>query len=356
MISEPLCESITLHGAKTHLRYWSTCFYANWLTKRKTENNLQFYWNGPALLIITLISLIDCKTFTKEGMRKFLNEEISYISREQIDGAFWAVKNDTNATKKLIHDYFTELKFFSNSAFSFIDTHNRDLFDRNTAVLSEVVQMWQGLRLKTDAPNQFLGDMFELFLDDGVKQSEGQFFTPLPICKFILSSLPLAEKIEANPEPLKVIDYACGSGHFLNEYAHQIKPLVAEQKKDLSDYYNHIIGIEKEDRLAKVAKVAAFMHGQEQIKILDTDALIYHLDEVPLQSFDVLVANPPYAVEGFLETLSKEEKKEYQLIQATGENSNTDATRMLLFRTDSSLNGSRWSCRCNCPRQYLIQC
>ena len=73
-----------------------------------------------------------------------------------------------------------------------MDTHNEELFKKNATVLSEVVQMWQGLRLKTDAPNQFLGDMFELFLDDGIKQSEGQFFTPLPICKFIVASLPLA--------------------------------------------------------------------------------------------------------------------------------------------------------------------
>ena len=84
--------------------------------------------------------------------------------------------------------------------------------------------MWQGLRLKTDDQNQFLGEMFELFLDDGIKQSEGQFFTPLPICKFIVASLPLAQKIATTPEPIKVIDHACGSGHFLNEYAHQIKP------------------------------------------------------------------------------------------------------------------------------------
>ena len=46
--------------------------------------------------------------------------------------------------------------------------------------------------------------------------------------------------------------------------------------------------------------------------------------EIRQESFDVLVANPPFAVEGFLQTLSEEDKKEYQLIQATGENSNTD--------------------------------
>ena len=183
--------------------------------------------------------------------------------------------------------------------------------------------MWQGLRLKTDDQNQFLGEMFELFLDDGIKQSEGQFFTPLPICKFIVASLPLAEKIAITPEPLKAIDYACGSGHFLNEYAHQIKPLVEKQGRGLSDYYSQITGIEKEDRLAKVAKVAAYMHGQGQIKILDADALVSH-PEIPRASFDVLVANPPFAVEGFLQTLNDADKKEYQLIKATGEGSDTD--------------------------------
>ena len=204
-----------------------------------------------------------------------------------------------------------------------MDTHNEDLFKRNAKVLLEIVQMWQRIRLKTDEQNQFLGEMFELFLDDGVKQSEGQFFTPLPICKFIVGSLPLEQKIIDNPEPLKVIDYACGSGHFLNEYAYQIKPLVERQNRDISDYYSQITGIEKEDRLAKVAKVAAYMHGQEQIKILDADALAFH-PEIRREGYDILIANPPFAVEGFLKTLSDADKEQYKLIKATGENSNTD--------------------------------
>ena len=297
-------------------------FLCKLVDEEENRDNLKFYWNGPAS--DNYFDFVDrLQNLYQRGMRKFLNEEISYISREQIDAAFWPVKNDRNATKKQIQEYFRELKFFSNSAFSFLDTHNRNLFDRNTAVLSEVVQMWQGLRLKTDEQNQFLGDMFEFFLDNGIKQSEGQFFTPLPICKFIVSSLPLAQKIEANPEPLKIIDYACGSGHFLNEYAYQIKPLVERQNRDVSDYYNQITGIEKEDRLAKVAKVAAYMHGRKQIKILDADALASH-PEIQRGSFDVLVANPPFAVEGFLQTLSDTDKEQYQLTQATGENSNTN--------------------------------
>ncbi|RKU09924.1 type I restriction endonuclease subunit M [Candidatus Poribacteria bacterium] len=301
-------------------------FLCKLVDEEENRDNLKFYWNGPAF--DNYFDFVDrLQNLYHRGMRKFLNEEISYISREKIDEAFWPVKNDRNATKKQIQEYFTELKFFSNSAFSFLDTHNKDLFDRNTAVLSEVVQMWQGVRLKTDGQNQFLGDMFEVFLDDGIKQSEGQFFTPIPICKFIVSSLPLAQKIDANPEPLKVIDYACGSGHFLNEYAYQIKQIdendKINRKIDLNDYYANITGIEKEDRLAKVAKVAAYMHGQEQIKILDADALASH-SEISPKSFDVLVANPPFAVERFLKTLSEADKNEYKLIQATGENSNSD--------------------------------
>ena len=297
-------------------------FLCKLVDEEENENNLQFFWNGPAS--DNYFDFVDrLQNLYQKGMRKFLNEEISYISTDQIDEAFWPVKNDRNATKRQIQAYFKELKFFSNSAFSFLDTHNEGLFNRNTAVLSEVVKMWQGLKLKTDEQNQFLGDMFELFLDDGIKQSEGQYFTPLPICKFIVGSLPLAQEIATTPEPIKVIDFACGSGHFLNEYAHQINPLVADQKRELNAYYGQITGVEKEDRLAKVAKVAAYMHGQEQIKILDADALASH-PEIARKSFDVLVANPPFAVEGFLETLSDANKKEYRLIQATGENSDTN--------------------------------
>jgi len=89
--------------------------------------------------------------------------------------------------------------------------------------------MWQDLKIKTESHNQFLGDMFEGFLDQGVKQSEGQFFTPMPICRFINMSLPLTTLITTEHKIPKVIDYACGSGHFLNEIALQTKQILAQQ-------------------------------------------------------------------------------------------------------------------------------
>ena len=292
-------------------------FLCKLVDEEDNKTDLQFSWKGIAY--DNYFDFVDrLQNLYRIGMNKYLDKEISYISNEQIDNAFWAVRNDRNATKKKIQEYFRKLKFFTNTAFSLMDTHNEDLFKRNAKVLLEIVQMWQGIQLKTDEQNQFLGEMFELFLDDGIKQSQGQYFTPLPICKFIVGSLPLAQKVDDSPEPLKVIDYACGSGHFLNEYAYQIKPLVEKQERDVSDYYSYITGIEKEDRLAKVAKVAAYMHGQDQIKILDIDALADH-PKIKKESYDVIVANPPFSVDGFIDPLSKDDKKHYRLTQYTSE-------------------------------------
>jgi type I restriction-modification system DNA methylase subunit/restriction endonuclease S subunit len=297
-------------------------FLAKIVDEEENKTNLEFYWKGVAY--DNYYDFIDrLQKLYQIGMRKFLKDEVMYISNEQIDNAFWTVKNERNATKKQIQKYFRNLKFYSNNAFSLLNVHNEKLFNRNTKVLVELVQMWQGLRLKTKEQNQFLGDMFEYFLDNSIKQSEGQFFTPMPITKFIIGSLPLDDKIQNSTEPLKAIDYACGSGHFLTEYAHQIKPLVQEYKEiDISKYYENVTGIEKEDRLAKIAKVSAYMYGQDQINILEEDALA-NTSEIKKETFDVLAANPPFAVEGFLLNLTEKQKQLYSLIETTELNSNT---------------------------------
>lgn len=298
-------------------------FLAKIVDEEENKNNLEFYWKGVAY--DNYYDFIDrLQRLYQIGMRKFLKDDVMYISNDQIDGAFWTVKNKNNATKKQIQQYFRDLKFFSNNAFSLINVHNERLFNRNTKVLVELVQMWQGLRLKTTGQNQFLGDMFEYFLDNSIKQSEGQFFTPMPITKFIVASLPLEQKIKDSTEPLKAIDYACGAGHFLTEYAHQIEPIVKKHKQtDIGHYHENIIGIEKEDRLAKIAKVSSYMYGQDAIKIIEEDALS-NIDEIKPASFDVLVANPPFAVEGFLLNLTEKQKEAYELIKTTELNSNTN--------------------------------
>lgn len=132
----------------------------------------------------------------------------------------------------------------------------------------------------------------------------------MPIVKFLISSLPLAELLQ-NSEAPKVIDYACGAGHFLTEYASQIKPLL-QSGQNPADFYPHIYGVEKEYRLSKVAKVSAFMYGQDEMNIIYADALAQN-DGLKDGSFSLLVANPPYSVKGFLATLGEEDKAKFTL-------------------------------------------
>lgn len=200
-------------------------------SKKETENQeLKFYWKGVGY--DSYFDLIDrLQQLYQVGMKLFLSEDVTYIKDDDIDNAFRYFKNDPHATKKTIEDIFKQLKYFTNNDFAFLDVHNEGLFYQNAIVLLKIVQMLQDIKLlQKDQHNQFLGDLFEGFLDSGIKQSEGQFFTPMPICRFILQSLPLESLFANSEQPPKAIDYACGAGHFLNELATQITPFIKQHE------------------------------------------------------------------------------------------------------------------------------
>lgn len=229
----------------------------------ENPSDLKFYWKGVAY--DTHFDLMDrLQQLYQAGMGKFLGEDITYINQGDVNNALRFIKQNPDATQRAVWNLFIQQKFFTNNDFSLIDVHNEKLFYQNAEVLLKILQMWQDIRL-TDphGHNQFLGDMFEGFLDQGVKQSEGQFFTPMPICRFIMMSLPLASLVQRSATPPKAIDYACGAGHFLTELALQLKPLVEthQPEADLATYHKALYGIEKEYRLSKVAKVSAFMYA-----------------------------------------------------------------------------------------------
>ncbi|MDR2155496.1 MAG: N-6 DNA methylase [Burkholderiaceae bacterium] len=279
--------------------------------------DLKFYWKGVAY--DTHFDLLDrLQQLYQAGMKEFLGEEITYIDRAAVLNAMRYIKQNPDATQNTVWNLFLQQKFFTNNDFSFIDVHNERLFYQNADVLLKILQMWQDIRLTGGHQNnQFLGDLFEGFLDRGVKQSEGQFFTPGPICRFILSSLPLESLLKSSAKPLRSIDYACGAGHFLTELASQLHDLLPADAP-LDEWHKAIYGIEKEYRLSKVAKVSAFMYGQKYINICYGDALVKHhaaFPDIRDGSFDLLVANPPYSVRGFFDTLPEEERPAYALAE-----------------------------------------
>ena len=196
----------------------------------ETENKqeLKCLWKGTAT--DNFFDLQDrLHDLYRKGMKDFFGDTVTYVANEQIEDAFKFLNEQASFAKDKIKRLLFDLKYYNNNPFAFLDVHNEDLFYKNAAILIEVVKMLQDIKLKTETQNQFLGDLFEGFLDQGIKQSEGQFFTPLPIVRFLISSLPLKQIIQKSTP--NVIDYACGAGHFLTEFASQIKPIIIGKHK-----------------------------------------------------------------------------------------------------------------------------
>jgi|GEM_PF-1922123 len=168
------------------------------------------------------------------------------------------------------------------------------------------LKLFQGYRIIGSNNLQFLGDLFEKLLNKGFKQNEGQFFTPVPIARFIWNSLPVKEKMILDGKVMipKIIDYSCGAGHFLTEAVEIIKD-VLNSVPDIDDidsnWIEHsIYGIEKDYRLARVSKISLFMHGAGGGNIIFGDGLDNYTDKgISNAQFEFLVANPPYSVSAF---------------------------------------------------------
>ena len=265
-------------------------------------------------------NLIDrLQALYQKGMKK-LNEKIVYYSEDDLHKIIKLYPKQTPI--EAIEAVFRELKYYTNNEFAFKEVHNKKLFDQNGRVLTEVVKLIQNYRFKYNSQQQVLGDFFELMLNHGVKQSEGQFFTPIPIVKYIILSLGFEEIIQnklKNDEDFilpKILDYACGAGHFLTEsieeLQHNIKSLdvsklSVEQQKKIKEYSkgtewtkDYIFGIEKDYRLARTSQIACYINGDGDANILFADGLENH-DQLQMEKkkFDIVIANPPYSVDAF---------------------------------------------------------
>lgn len=244
----------------------------------------------------------------KIGMEEFMQEEINYIDDEYADRVFAQLSQSKRQSAiDDLRNTIRILKYYTNNDFTFKDVHNEELFYQNGKILVEVVQLFEKYRIVYSAKHQFLGDLFEQLLNKGFKQNEGQFFTPMPITRFIWDSLPLDKILHTNEgyKLPKVIDYACGAGHFLTEAVEAINTYFrhkdcAEQVEENAWVEKCIYGIEKDYRLARVAKVCLHMNGAGKGQIIFGDGLEQYPEKgITNGTFDILVANPPYSVDAF---------------------------------------------------------
>ncbi|MBR9706082.1 N-6 DNA methylase [Candidatus Pacearchaeota archaeon] len=303
--------------------------------ERDSEEKTQFQWGESEKDEEVMLRLND---LYKRGMNKYLGLEISAVTKDELDNVLSKV-NIANK-KDEIEKLFIQQKLYSGNEFAFKEVFDKKTFEQNAVVVKEVVKLLEKYRIKYSTKQQFLGDFFEKLLNTGIKQESGQFFTPIPITRFICRSIPIKNIIqeknnlrEENFLPY-VIDYASGSGHFLTEVMDEINRYVSDidenwikggglAKRNFNALKNeylwakeYVYGIEKDYRLAKTTKISTFLNGDGDANIicgdgLDSfetskeykDKLLITRDGINNEQFDILIANPPYSVSGFKNTL-----------------------------------------------------
>ncbi|HBC85061.1 MAG TPA: hypothetical protein DCZ30_06680, partial [Clostridiales bacterium] len=292
--------------------------------EKKENEEMDFQWKEGENGEEVLLRLND---LYKKGIKEYLDISITDYTEKEIEEVIQ--RNIEPELRKL----FVELRLYKNNEFSFKEVFNKQTFDENCEVIKEVVKLFENKKIKSIGKQQFLGDFFEKLLNLGIKQEAGQFFTPVPLTDFIVKSIPIKEIIEdkllareTNYLPY-IIDYACGAGHFLTEimkevdkYLYEIdeEAITEKQKENYISWKNNyrwadefLYGIEKDYRLAKTSKIACFVNGDGLANVICADGLEsfnsnkyrgklkINNDTQNNNCFDIVVANPPYSVDGF---------------------------------------------------------
>ena len=309
---------------------------------RNEDDQLHFQWiEGEDNHISFQKRLTD---LYRRGMKELLEKQVTDVSDTEFDARFQQIEDKFRSE---IKDIFTELRLKKNNEFAIKEVYDDESFNENAKVVKEIVELLQVYQLRYNYRQQFLSDFFELLLTTGLKQESGQFFTPVPIARFILRSIPInqitEQKLqEGNKNDLLpiIIDYAAGSGHFVtesmedvqkyidsldeNNYTPATKRAIKKWKDDQFDWAeDYVYAIEKDYRLVKTAKVSCYLHGDGLAKVIHGDGLgdfstskefkellkvadkTYPQDN---KQFDLVVSNPPYSVSAFKGSMIEEEK------------------------------------------------
>ncbi len=281
----------------------------------------------------------------RRGMKELLEKKVTDVSDDEFDKQFAQIDEEDRTR---IKDILTEIRLKKNNEFAIKEVFDDASFQENAKVVKEVVELLQKFRIRYNYRQQFLSDFFELLLTTGLKQESGQFFTPVPIARFIIKSLPLQEitkqkLAKGNKKDLlpTIIDYAAGSGHFITESMEEVQKYIdtlelknykPETRKQIDGFQrvqfdwaeDYIYGIEKDYRLVKTAKVSCYLHGDGLAKIIHGDGLgdfststefkdlLKETDKTYPQDnkqFDIIISNPPYSVSAFKGLMNEKKSK-----------------------------------------------
>lgn len=168
------------------------------------------------------------------------------------------------------------------------------------AALFRVVERLQEFSL-IDSGTDVKGRAFQNILGPAIRAGMGQYFTPDPIVKLAIGAVqPKADDL--------ILDPFCGSGHFLTTALQYVVNNQASSlsDRDLSEFkFFHLHGIEKSDRMVRIAMTDMMLHDDGHTNIRNQDALLSfdnYPDIIALREdgkrdpavFDVVITNPPF--------------------------------------------------------------
>ena len=131
-----------------------------------------------------------------------------------------------------------------------------------------------------------MGDSYEYLIKkfaDLSKKNAGEFYTPRSVVKLMVKIL--------DPKPGETVyDPACGTGGMLIE---AIRNMNNDKRS-----YGKIYGQEKNLATSAIARMNLFLHGARDFKIEQGDTLRspLFLNRGQLQTFDCVIANPPFSL------------------------------------------------------------
>jgi type I restriction enzyme M protein len=169
------------------------------------------------------------------------------------------------------------------------------------------------------------GDLYEVFIGTGIREEEGQFFTPQNGIDLLVSIV--------DPQPgEKIIDPACGAGGFLSAVA---KKLI-KKGCSLEEISSNVIGIDKDSYLVKLAStrlslitlLPSIVKCADSLSWINEDNEILQLEKT--EQYDVILTNPPFGKK--IVSASMEVQKTFELgfrWKLEGQNNQYKRTNML---------------------------
>lgn len=159
----------------------------------------------------------------------------------------------------------------------------------SSAALTRAFQLLENFSL-SKSRSDVKGRAFQQVLGRAVRAGMGQYFTPAELCEMTVGIVqPHASQL--------ILDPFCGSGHFLSEslrFVGQTSPTSGKQFHEFA--FGKLHGIEKSDRMTRIAMTDMRLNGDGHSNIRCTDALLdfANYPDISPESFDVVLTNPPF--------------------------------------------------------------